>query len=365
MHLNNDSVLSRKAAEVMASEQDPRWTAIINRDPAYDGVFVYAVKTTGVYCRPTCAARLANVENVAFYDNPAAAEKAGFRPCKRCKPDGIAPATEQAALVAAACRQITAAETLPSLATLAKTAGLSPYHFHRLFKSITGLTPKAYGMAARSEKMRAALEAGAGSVTAAIYEAGFNSNSRFYESSKAVLGMTPSAYRAGGVDTEIRFAIGASSLGAILVAQSAQGVCAILMGDDPEMLARDLQNKFPKAVLVGGDADFETMVARVVGFVEAPGLGLNLPLDIRGTAFQQRVWQALQAIPAGATASYADIARAIGTPKAVRAVAGACAANMIAVAIPCHRVVRTDGALSGYRWGVARKQALLDREAGV
>jgi len=200
-------------------------------------------------------------------------------------------------------------------------------------------------------------------VTEAIFDAGYNASSRFYETANEVLGMTPSRYRAGGADSEIRFAIGACSLGAILVAQSARGVCAILLGDDPDALARELQDRFPRARLIGGDRDYERLVAQVVGFVEAPALGLDLPLDVRGTAFQQRVWQALREIPVGSTASYSEIARRIGAPKASRAVAQACAGNMLAVAIPCHRVVRNDGDLSGYRWGVPRKRALLEREA--
>ena len=245
---------------------------------------------------------------------------------------------------------------------MATHAGLSVSHLHRIFKAVTGLTPKAYAAAHRARRVRAVL-ARSGTVTEAIYDAGYNSSGRFYEDSARVLGMTPTRYRAGGADTQIRFAIGECSLGAILVAASAQGVCAVLIGDDPDRLARDLQDRFPRAVLIGADADFERIVATVVGFVEAPALGLDLPLDIRGTAFQQRVWQALREIPAGQTASYAEIARRIGAPKAVRAVAGACAANPLAVAIPCHRVVRNDGRLSGYRWGVERKRALLDREA--
>jgi AraC family transcriptional regulator of adaptative response/methylated-DNA-[protein]-cysteine methyltransferase len=265
--------------------------------------------------------------------------------------------------VAAACRAIEAAEQPPKLAALARAAGLSPYHFHRVFKAATGVTPRDYAAALRAQKLRGALEQGA-AVTEAIYDAGFNSSSRFYEKADAVLGMTASEYRAGGARAEIRFAVGQCSLGAILVAMSGKGVCAILMGEDPDGLLRDLQDRFPKARLIGAEAGFEQTVARVVGLVEAPGLGLDLPLDVRGTAFQQRVWRALQAIPAGQTASYSDIAAAIGAPRAVRAVAGACAANPLAVAIPCHRVVRTDGALSGYRWGVERKRALLAREAG-
>ena len=340
---------------------DPRWAAVVARDPAADGSFLYSVKTTGVYCRPSCGARTPRPENVAFHETRAAAEAAGFRACRRCRPDEAPLAERQAALVAQACRAIDRAEQAPSLDDMAREAGLSPHHFHRVFKAVTGLTPGAYAAGARAGRMRGELEAGAG-VTEAIYGAGFNSSGRFYAQADALLGMTASDYRAGGTRAEIRFAVGQCSLGAILVARSERGVCAILLGDDPDALTRDLQDRFPKARLVGGHAGFEATVAKVVGMVEQPKLGLDLPLDVRGTAFQQRVWQALQAIPAGRTASYAEIAMGIGAPKAVRAVAGACAANALAVAIPCHRVVRSDGALSGYRWGVERKRALLARE---
>lgn len=267
-----------------------------------------------------------------------------------------------AAMVAEACRMIADAEELPTLDILAAAAGISPFHFHRIFKRVTGVTPKAYGVAHRTKRVRERLAARDGSVTQAIYGAGFNSNGRFYETSNAVLGMTPTAFREGGADAEIKFAIGECSLGSILVACSEKGVCAITLGDDPDNLARDLEDRFPNANLIGGDAQFEALVAKVVGFVEAPALGCDLPLDVRGTAFQQRVWQALREIPAGKTASYTEIARRIGAPGSVRAVARACAANKIAVAIPCHRVVRNDGALSGYRWGAARKRALLAKE---
>ncbi|MFD2249569.1 AraC family transcriptional regulator of adaptative response/methylated-DNA-[protein]-cysteine methyltransferase [Pseudochelatococcus lubricantis] len=345
------------------TEQDPRWQAVVNRDASADGTFVYAVKTTGIYCRPSCPSRTAKPKNVSFYATSADAEAAGYRPCQRCNPNGPSLAEANAAVVAHACRLIEDAEELPKLDELAASVGMSRFYFHRQFKAITGLTPKAYGAAHRTKRMRAELDDTGTSVTSAIYGAGFNSNSRFYEKSNEVLGMTPTAYKNGGKDADIHFAIGECSLGAILVARSDKGVCAITLGDDPDALARDLQDRFPKANLIGGDAEFEQLVAQVVGFVEAPQLGLDLPLDVRGTAFQQRVWQALREIPVGETASYADIARRIGEPKAVRAVAQACGANKIAVAIPCHRVVRNDGALSGYRWGVERKRALLEKEA--
>jgi AraC family transcriptional regulator, regulatory protein of adaptative response / methylated-DNA-[protein]-cysteine methyltransferase len=341
---------------------DARWTAVVDRDPAFDGKFVYAVKTTGIYCRPACPSRLAKPNNVTFFDTCAEAEAAGFRACRRCHPNASSLAQQHVALVAAACRRIEQAEALPSLDELAAAAGLSAFYFHRLFKAVTGLTPKAYGAAHRAKRIRAELAEGRGSVTEAIYGAGFNSNSRFYESSNEVLGMTPTAFRDGGVDAGIKFAIGECSLGAILVACSAKGICAIQLGDDPDELARNLQDRFPKANLIGGDDAFEALVAKVVGLVEAPAHGLDLPLDVRGTAFQRRVWQALREIAPGTTASYADIARRIGAPQSVRAVARACAANELAVAIPCHRIVRTDGSLSGYRWGVERKRALLAKE---
>ena len=272
------------------------------------------------------------------------------------------PPNKHAALVAQACRRIEAAEQPPSLDELAQQAGLSPFHFHRVFKAATGLTPKAYADAHRANAVRASLARGESSVTQAILDAGFNANSRFYEHADAMLGMKPTQYRAGGVDARIEFALGESSLGAILVARSQRGVCAISLGDDAEALLRELQDRFPRAELIGGDASFERLVARVVGMIEQPEVGIDLPLDVRGTAFQQRVWEALRQIPAGTTASYAEIAARIGSPKSVRAVAQACASNTLAVAIPCHRVVRSDGGLSGYRWGVERKRELLARE---
>lgn len=355
-------MISSTQSRAAATSSDPRWAAVLARDATADGRFFYSVKTTGVYCRPSCGARRARPENVAFHATAADAERAGFRPCRRCKPEQMPPAGRRALRVAALCRLIEQAEPVPTLAQLARHAGLSAGHLRREFKAVTGLTPKAYATAQRAQRLRAGLAHG-GSVTDTIYAAGYHSSGRFYDNANQVLGMTPTRYRRGGEDTAIRFAIGDCSLGAILVAASERGVCAILIGDDPEALARDLQDRFPRAELIGGDAAFEQRVATVVGMVEAPRLGLDLPLDLRGTAFQQRVWQALRQIPPGATASYSEIARRIGAPKAVRAVAGACAANALAVAIPCHRVVRSDGNLSGYRWGVERKRALLEREA--
>jgi AraC family transcriptional regulator, regulatory protein of adaptative response / methylated-DNA-[protein]-cysteine methyltransferase len=341
---------------------DPRWARIVARDKTADGEFWYSVSTTGVYCRPSCPSRVANPRNVQLHDTLESARASGFRPCRRCNPEGPSIEGEHAALVARACRIIEESEEEPSLERLAAALGRSPSYFHRVFKAATGLTPKDYAAAHRAKKVRQGLASG-NSVTAAIYDAGFNSSGRFYAKSTDMLGMTPSQYRAGGAHEEIKFAVGETSLGTILVASSKKGVAAILLGDDPDKLVRNLQDRFPKAQLIGADRDYEALVARVVGLVETPGISLDLPLDVRGTAFQQRVWQALREIRVGETVSYAEVARRIGSPKAARGVAGACAANTLAIAIPCHRVVRQDGSLSGYAWGVERKRVLLDREA--
>ncbi|MBC8145728.1 MAG: bifunctional DNA-binding transcriptional regulator/O6-methylguanine-DNA methyltransferase Ada [bacterium] len=355
---------AQKALKAHATLSDARWAAVIARDAKADGTFYFSVKTTGVYCRPSCGARKPLPENVSFYSTREDAEAAGFRPCKRCKPDQGELTELQAEKVIDACRYIEQSDSVPSLSEIAQHVGMSAYHFHRTFRRQTGLTPKQYATAHREARMRGEL-ARTGSVTEAIYAAGYNSNARFYEKSSEILGMTASKYRDGGVGTAIMFAIGESSLGSVLVARSERGVCAILLGDDADILARDLQDRFPRATLIGGDAEFVELIATVIGFVEDPRIGLLLPLDIRGTAFQQRVWNALREIPVGSTASYTDVAAMIGSPKSVRAVAQACGANALAVAIPCHRVVRTDGGLSGYRWGVERKRELLNREGAT
>lgn len=359
------SLPTSHAKTVCLSKSDDNktyWNAVKARDRSFDGKFYYSVATTGVYCRPSCPARLANRENVAFHASCRAAERAGFRPCKRCKPNEPSLHDRYAAKVAEACRLIADAEEPPKLDALAHSVGLSPYHFHRVFKAIAGVTPKAYAVAHRQKRIRENLTK-TRSVTEAIHESGFNSSGRFYANSAGVLGMTPTDFRSGGKNSAMRFAVGECSLGSILVAASDKGIAAILFGDDPELLVHELEDRFPKANLVGGDRAFEDVMAKVVGLVEAPETGLDLPLDMRGTAFQHRVWEALREIPVGSTATYAEIAAKIGMPKAVRAVAAACAANKIAVAIPCHRVIRNDGSLSGYRWGVERKRKLIAREA--
>jgi len=345
---------------------DTRMQTIRDRDAHADGQFVYAVVTTGVFCRPSCGARTPKPENIRFYTGPEDARAAGFRPCLRCKPEQPL-GSARAGMIAAACRQIETAESEPTLEQLAGQVGLSPFHFHRVFKAVTGLTPKAYAKANRARRVREELS-GEGRVTDALYDAGFNSNGRFYEASNAILGMTPTRFKNGGDGTEVRFAVAATSLGAMLVAESDKGICSVALGDEPDTLVRELQDRFPKAQLIGGDEAFERRVAEVVGLVDhpenCPEKSLDLPLDIRGTAFQQKVWAALRRIPAGQTLSYAELAQRIGDPKAVRAVAGACAANTLALLVPCHRIVRTDGAISGYRWGAERKRILLQREAG-
>ena len=340
---------------------EARWQAVRTRDRQAEGRFVFAVLTTGVYCRPGCPSRLPRRENVVFYRQAEEAARAGFRACKRCQPDAAPLRQRQAEAIARACRLIQEAEEPPSLAVLADAVGISRYHFHRLFKQFVGMTPKRYAAAHRSERVRQGL-AQASSVTEAIFDAGYNASSRFYEASADTLGMTPSAYREGGRGMTIRYAVGTCSLGGILVAATDRGVCAIHFGDEPDELIRQLRDRFANADIRSGGQGFAETVARVVAFVEAPSSSFPLPLDIYGTVFQQKVWQALRTIPAGRTATYTEVARMIGQPTAARAVAQACANNHLAMAVPCHRVVRADGDLSGYRWGKARKEQLLNRE---
>jgi AraC family transcriptional regulator of adaptative response/methylated-DNA-[protein]-cysteine methyltransferase len=339
-----------------------RWKALTQRDRQADGAFLYAVKTTGIYCRPACSSRLPNRDNVRFFPTAAKAELAGFRPCKRCKPNARSPQEEQVQLIARICKLIEASETSPLLSELATAVGLSQYHLQRLFKEIVGVTPKEYAIAQRAKRVRDRLQQSE-SVTQTIYDAGFGTSSHFYEEATDILGMAPSQYQAGATDVEIRVAIEHSFLGWVLVAATERGLCAIDFGDTPEALTEQLRARFPNAQLREDDPTFCNWVAQVTALIETPDRGLNLPLDIQGTAFQQRVWKVLQAIPPGTTVSYADVAKQIDRPTAVRAVATACAANRLAVAIPCHRVVRSNGDLSGYRWGIERKRALLEREA--
>ncbi len=350
-----------------ALSDDARWAAVVARDLAADGTFVLGVKTTGIYCRPTCPARRPKRENVAFYPDPAAARAAGFRACKRCEPDAEPERRLMAQAVTAAARLIEAAVAdeapAPTLEALAARAGYAPHHFHRMFKRATGVTPRTYANALRAKRADAALAAG-DSVTETIHAAGYGSASRFYAEAGARLGMAPAVRRDGGRGETIRHASAETSLGRVLVAATDRGVCAITFGEDDAAHEAWLRRRFPKAAIASADAAFAETLAAVVDLVERPGAGAGLPLDLRGTAFQERVWRALQAIPVGSTASYAEIAAAIGRPGAARGVATACAANAVAIAVPCHRVVHKDGTISGYRWGVARKAELLARERG-
>jgi AraC family transcriptional regulator of adaptative response/methylated-DNA-[protein]-cysteine methyltransferase len=340
-----------------------RWQAVETRDARADGEFVFAVKTTGIFCRPSCSARRPLRENVLYFAGPESAKAAGFRPCKRCQPDKIPPEQQRIERIAQACRIIEACPEPLTLEALSAQVAMSPFHFHRLFKSVTGLTPNAWQRALRARRLREQLTQGE-KVTRAAFDAGFQSGSNYYRQANEALGMTASQYQRGGASATVRFVVGTCTLGEFLAAESERGICAILLGNSPEELIAELEGLFPNASLIADDPAFAQRVAGVVSFIEHPVRQFDLPLDIQGTAFQQQVWQALRAIPPGDTVSYQDIATRIGKPQAVRAVAGACAANRLAVIIPCHRVVRSDGALSGYRWGVERKQQLLALEAG-
>ncbi|PCI64753.1 MAG: bifunctional DNA-binding transcriptional regulator/O6-methylguanine-DNA methyltransferase Ada [Kordiimonadales bacterium] len=345
------------------ADEAARWKAMRSRDAGANGSFYFAVLTTGVYCLPSCAARPPLRENISFYDTPAEAEKAGYRPCKRCKPL-LPPLAERHALVAAAaCKQIDEAEEEPSLKVLADAADMSPHYFNRLFKKAIGVTPKQYALARRSEKMKQKLQSG-DAVTDAIYSAGYGTASRFYETAESRMGMTASNYKAGGQGAKICYATGVSWLGPVLIAATEKGICSILFGNDDAGLVADLRTRFDKATLEPAEpgSDFDRWLVQTLAFIEQPSHGLDLPLDVQGTAFQEQVWRALKEIPAGETASYTEVAARIGNPKSHRAVAKACGANPAAIAIPCHRVVRADGGLSGYRWGVERKRKLLARE---
>lgn len=344
------------------STSDERWEALVARNPEAESSFFYGVKTTGIYCRPACGSRRPNRENVLFFDSSTAAENAGFRACKRCQPQTNLPRRQKAEMIANICKQIESSEESISLQQLATAAGFSPFHFQRLFKEIVGISPKQYEMAQRAKKVRHELSENS-SVTQAVYNAGFRASSSFYNEATEMLGMQPMDYRKGGAGIAIRYAVKPCDLGWVLVAATEVGICAIQFSDDFKTAIAQLQERFPNAQFYANDLEFDRWVEEVITFIRTPQRELNLPLDIQGTVFQQKVWQTLRVIPLGKTASYAEIAQRLGNPKAVRAVARACATNDIAVAIPCHRVVGSNGSLTGYRWGIARKQALLYREA--
>ena len=351
-----------QAAKTNHSSDAQRWQAVLHRDRRADGDFCYAVKTTGIYCRPGCSSRLPKRHHVVFFDHWRAAEREGYRACRKCQPRMATGTPQPPAAVVKACQLIDAADEPPKLNDLAQAVGLSPFYLHRMFKATLGVTPRAYAAGQRTRRLADHLAQGR-SVTRAIYAAGFNSTGRCYSQAGAELGMTPARFRNGAAGLRIRYAIGRSYLGCVLVAATDRGICMIALGDSPKALEHALTVRFARAELVRGDAAFSEWVTHVLALIESPGQALGLPLDIQGTAFQRRVWQALRDIPCGQTATYAEIARRVGCPAGARAVAGACASNPVAVAIPCHRVIRNDGQLSGYRWGPKRKRALLDREA--
>lgn len=342
-----------------------RWNAVTARDAAQDGRFVYAVRTTGVYCKPSCASRRALRENVRFFADPGAAEAAGFRACKRCDPRATESATSRVIAKARAYLE-THVEEPPALGTLAKAVGMSASHLQRTFTRHVGVSPRKYAAALRADRLKAHLRAGA-TVSRATFDAGYGASSRAYDAAAEQLGMTPGAYRRGGKGVEIRYMTAATSLGRLLVAATERGVCAITLGDDDATLENALNSEYPHSTRTrmrgtGGDPRLRAWVAAVSAYIEGAEREISVPLDVTGTPFQQRVWEALQRIPYGETRSYSQVAESIAAPSAARAVASACARNRVSLVIPCHRVVRGTGALGGYRWGVARKERLLARE---
>ena len=337
------------------------WAALESRGAGASSGFFYGVRTTGVYCRPGCTSRLPLRRNTMFFETPAAAEAAGLRPCKRCRPTDGSAASRHVAAIEKACALLRKSDTTPTLAELADAAGISRFHFHRVFKQIIGATPRDYARTHRLGRFADKLDRGQ-PLTEAIYASGFGSSSRAYEAAPSGLGMTPGARRHGGIGQTIRFVTVETPIGWALVAATERGICMTALADDRESLVGALRQRFPAAEMVAEDAGLKDWADRIVRFITAPDQNLDLPLDIQGTAFQARVWRALQKIPLGKTASYTEIAAALGQPKAVRAVAQACAANKLALLVPCHRIVRRDGDLAGYRWGVERKRALLAAE---
>lgn len=346
--------------QMTTNNTNQKWSMVLARDAKADDRFVYAVKSTGVFCRPTCPSRRPRRENVEFFNSPAQAQQAGYRACQRCTPLERNPQSQK---VETACRYIDEnLDVTLSLTAISRHVAISPFHFQRMFKRMLGISPREYQQARRAGKFRQAL-LGDGSVTEAIYEAGFSSSSRAYESVPAQLGMTPSAFKRGGEGIEIRCTVISTELGKLLVATTPRGVCAVRFGESEATLLRELKHDFGSAEIHRDDEGLAQMAAQIRQLLNGPSAPLSIPLDLRGTAFQQMVWKELRRIPAGQTRSYTDIARTIGKPKAVRAVANACGSNPVAIVVPCHRVVQKNGSLAGYRWGVKRKAALLEKEA--
>lgn len=341
---------------------DERWRAVVERDSSAEGQFVLAVHTTGIFCRPGCPARTPKRDNVTFYDTPAEAIRAGYRPCKRCRPTGKSISEHQRQVVERARHLIETSETKVTLEGIAANVGMSPWHLQRLFRAHTGLSPAQYQRSLRSGRLRESI-GNAPSVTYAIQDAGYGSSSQFYALAPRELGMTPSAFRSGGAGQRIRYGIVQTWLGYLLVAATNRGIASLQMGDSEEEMRERLQSTFPNAELVDDDPTFAEIIEQVVDLAERPRDAASIPVDAGGTTFQHRVWNALRQIPAGSTRTYSEVAEAIGAPKAVRAVAKACADNPVPLVVPCHRVIGKDGSLTGYRYGLARKRALLKREA--
>ena len=338
------------------------WQAVLSRDRQSDGSFVYAVLSTGIYCRPSCPSRRPRREQVVFFSQPEAAEQAGFRQCRRCRPRGIDTAEEQQVLVERARRYIEAhLEEAVTLAALSAEVGMSPHHLQRLFKRVIGVSPRQYVDACRLDRFKTQIKGGA-PVTRALYEVGYSSSSRLYERTDAQLGMTPTTYRKGGKDMNISYTIVDCPLGRLLVAATARGVCAVSLGDADAPLEAALRGEYPAAKIERDERGLGEWVEAILRYLAGQQPQLDLPLDVQATAFQWQVWQALRAIPVGQTRSYSAVAQALGQPTAARAVARACATNPVSLVIPCHRVVREDGDLGGYRWGLERKRALLAQE---
>ena len=343
-------------------DEERQWQSVLARDGEADGTFVYAVRTTGIYCRPTCPSRRPRRENVVFFALPEAAEQAGFRACHRCHPEQAAIRDPQVEVVQRVCRAIAAnPEQPPTLASLGAEIGLSPFHLQRTFKRVMGITPRQYADACRMDRLKGELRNGE-AVTSALYGAGYGSPSRLYERAPAHLGMTPAVYRRGGAGMRMHYTVVPCPLGLLLVAATERGICAINLGDADDTLADGLKREYPAAAITRDDSGLDTAVEAIIRHLHGQEPHLDLPLDVQATAFQWRVWEALQAIPYGSTRSYGEIARAIGQPTAARAVAQACATNRVALAIPCHRVVRENGEAGGYRWGIERKRTLLAQE---
>ncbi len=342
----------------MQTELQNKWQQVMARDARQDGRFVFAVRTTGIYCRPSCPSRRPRRDSVEFFPEPKLAERAGYRACLRCKPTEI---SSQALAVALARQMLDESGNAVTLAGLSKRVGLSPFHLQRLFKRATGLSPREYQAARRIQHVKSSLRKG-DDVTTALYDAGFGSPSRLYEKASHQLGMTPGEYRRGGAGRKIRYAMVGTPLGRMLVAATERGLCAVRFGETVAELERDLRTEFHAAELHRDDKAMREYVKPLLAAIRGEKTSIDLPLDVRATAFQKKVWDQLRQIPRGETRSYADIAREIGSPAAVRAVARACASNPVAITVPCHRVIRSDGELAGYRWGIERKKKLLDRE---